>query len=421
MVGLFGAPAAPPVARGDELSDAKAAGAAQEGGRRPEGPGREAERPPVGARRGDHETKTQLKGINADLTAVRKKITKMEGQIKEVQTAYDALVDAAPGPGRRARRVTAQEAPSGAELTARTRPLADRVRNAYDTDRTSLLETFLSGGTFTDMLAEMSYYIDVGEQDKALASQIATDQETLAALHQTVADTRTETDDLRRETAAQKRDARQEPDRLKAAQGRAQELEKRTPGRSASRRRATPARPQQGRRRGDHRQGRRRPEEAGQADQRAHRQQVQKRQHPVAVQRHDALADGQLQSAANYGCSSFAYYAAGQRLRPLSQRHRPGRPVRPQVKAAGGGHRRLRRLELGGRPRPGLDRDHRPLGRPATWYAHMQPHPSGDRRRVVSRRARSSATRAPPGHATGAHLHWMVEHDGDFVNPRLFL
>ena len=32
----------------------------------------------------------------------------------------------------------------------------------------------------------MSYYIDVGEQDKALAQQIVHDQETLAAIHHTV-------------------------------------------------------------------------------------------------------------------------------------------------------------------------------------------------------------------------------------------
>jgi murein DD-endopeptidase MepM/ murein hydrolase activator NlpD len=24
------------------------------------------------------------------------------------------------------------------------------------------------------------------------------------------------------------------------------------------------------------------------------------------------------------------------------------------------------------------------------------------------------------GHSTGAHLHWMVEFNGTFVNPRLF-
>ena len=102
-------------------------------------------------------------------------------------------------------RVTAQEAAKRAELTERRALLADRVRNAYDTDRTSPLETFLSGGTFTDLLAEMSYYIDVGEQDQALANQITRDKETLAALHETVHGMRVRTDELRKETAAQKR------------------------------------------------------------------------------------------------------------------------------------------------------------------------------------------------------------------------
>ena len=57
-------------------------------------------------------------------------------------------------------------------LRERKALLAERLRQAYDTDRTSMLETFLSAGSFTDVLSEVSYSIDVGEQDKALAEQI---------------------------------------------------------------------------------------------------------------------------------------------------------------------------------------------------------------------------------------------------------
>ena len=81
----------------------------------------------------------------------------------------------------------------------------------------------------------MSYFIDVGEQDKALAEQIANDQETLAAIHQTVADTRDRTDVLRQETAAQKRALDASLEELKAAKAELEKLEKRDP--------AEPARP----------------------------------------------------------------------------------------------------------------------------------------------------------------------------------
>ena len=61
--------------------------------------------------------------------------------------------------------------------------LAARIAEAYDTDRTSLLETFLSGGSFTDVISEVSYINDFAEQDKALAQQIVHDQEALATIH----------------------------------------------------------------------------------------------------------------------------------------------------------------------------------------------------------------------------------------------
>jgi hypothetical protein len=124
--------------------------------------------------------------------------------------------------------IEAQEVAKRADLAVRKKLLADRLQHAYDSDRTSMLETFLSGGTFTDLLAEMSYYIDVGEQDKALASEIARDQETLAALHQATEDTRVRTDELRRETAAQKRALDKNLVALNEAKAALRVLEKRT-------------------------------------------------------------------------------------------------------------------------------------------------------------------------------------------------
>ena len=97
----------------------------------------------------------------------------MEAKIEVVKEAYANLVLQVRYMDIELARVMAEEAAKRVELTERRALLADRVRSAYDTDRTSPLETFLSGGTFTDVLAEMSYYIDVGEQDQALADQIA--------------------------------------------------------------------------------------------------------------------------------------------------------------------------------------------------------------------------------------------------------
>jgi murein DD-endopeptidase MepM/ murein hydrolase activator NlpD len=54
-----------------------------------------------------------------------------------------------------------------------------------------------------------------------------------------------------------------------------------------------------------------------------------------------------------------------------------------------------------------------------TWYAHMQPrYPvrAGD---VVSQ-GQVIGYEGNTGHSTGAHLHWAVDFNGNFVNPRLF-
>jgi len=229
LVGMLGSPSAAPVAHGDELSDARTK--------------QSQLKDKIAAQKAQvsrlallqislsaeiDATKTQLNGINADLVAVRKKIDGMQARINIVKADYADLVSQVADMDAELVRVTADEAVKRAELTERRKKLAERVRSAYDSERTSPLETFLSGGTFTDMLAQMSYYIDVGEQDKALAEQVRNGEEALQVIHQTVADTRDTTNALRQETAQRKRELDRNLKSLRDARAELKKLEART-------------------------------------------------------------------------------------------------------------------------------------------------------------------------------------------------
>jgi peptidoglycan hydrolase CwlO-like protein len=174
------------------------------------------------------QTARALAGINADLGALRIQIGKMVAQVNVVQAKYNDLVAQLASLDAQLLYLEAREEAKRNDLIQRKALLADRLRSAYDTDRTSLLETFLSGATFTDVLSQVSYYLDVSEQDKALAVQIMADQETLAALHQTVVITRTDTEDLRKETATQKAALDSQLAGLKQSQAILKSLERRT-------------------------------------------------------------------------------------------------------------------------------------------------------------------------------------------------
>ena len=54
-----------------------------------------------------------------------------------------------------------------------------------------------------------------------------------------------------------------------------------------------------------------------------------------------------------------------------------------------------------------------------TWYAHMQSRYVVRAGQVVHA-GQTIGYEGNTGHSTGAHLHWMVEFDGNFVNPKLF-
>jgi murein DD-endopeptidase MepM/ murein hydrolase activator NlpD len=365
-------------------------------------------------------TKSELKSINADLVTVKKRITRMTRKIKEVKAVYASLIKRAEELDTQLTQLQAEEAEKAARLADRKEELAQRIRSAYDTDRTSLLETFLSGGSFTDILAEASYMIDVGEQDKALAEQIERDQEALAAVHQTVEDTRLATEKLRVETAAQKKKLDKAMAELKREQKKLRKLEK-AAQRELARQKAAYEKLAK------NKKGLKQAIARAQASQRALAKRIDR---IIAAQQ----ARGNIPSRFNgslrwplvgrisgeFGCSSYPGYAPGYGCAHFHNGIDIVGPYGAPIRAAGAGTV----VYVGWNYADGAD--------PAwivviahssnlqTWYAHMQP----DRPVSVGQRVRAGQVigyEGLTGNTTGAHLHWMVELNGVWKNPRLFL
>jgi murein DD-endopeptidase MepM/ murein hydrolase activator NlpD len=419
--GLLGAPSNTGVVRADDITDAKAKQAALKK--------QVAEQKAQIAAINDlqaglaaeiADTSKQLRKIGADLATIKKKIVKMQAQIDAVKVAYNDLVAQLVEMDAELTRVEADEAAKRIELSERRAQLADRVRSAYDTDRTSPLETFISGGSFTDLLTEMSYYIDVGEQDKALADQIAKDKEALAALHQTVADTRARTNLLRQETAAQKRDLDKAMRALKETKAELKRLERQVAKALAEQRARYAAL------------------KRNKANAAAIIRRAAAEQRALASRINDLIAKqvakGNIPSEFNgtmrwpmdnftvsgeYGCSTFEYYAPGNGCAHFHNGIDLVGAYGAPIKAAAGGEV----VYVGWNWADGADPAWIVViahaGNLKTWYAHLQP------KRPVSvgqsvKKGQIVGYEGNTGHATGAHLHWMVELNGNFVNPRLF-
>jgi murein DD-endopeptidase MepM/ murein hydrolase activator NlpD len=131
-------------------------------------------------------TRASLNKINANLFTVRTQIVAMVVDVARSQNAVDALEATTAQLDQELADVEAQEAAKQADLDASKALLASRIRESYDTDRTSILETLLSSGDFTDALTEVGYHLDFAQQDKALVDQIQEDQKVLDVLHQNV-------------------------------------------------------------------------------------------------------------------------------------------------------------------------------------------------------------------------------------------
>lgn len=423
IFGIVGAPGVAPSVQGDELSEARARQARIK-------KDVEAQRAQVAKLQAlqtnladdIQDTAAEIRGLNADQGALSRKITSIALKVTDVQSAYDALVAQLSSLDAQLVDLEARETAKKAELAERKALLAERVRAAYDTDRTSMLESFLSGGTFTDLLAEVSYFIDVGEQDQALADSIARDQELLAEIRQTVEDTRAQTNELRQETAVQKRNLDRSLANLQNAKAQLEALEERTRIELAKQKEAFENASK------DKAAARKALAKAQAAQKRLQEQIAELVRKRSAQGRIPSVYNGSLRwpmggtVTQNFGCTGFSW--------------------EPRVGRCNGFHRGIDIAAAYGTPvraaAPGtvvyVGWNYADGADPAwivviahssslqTWYAHMRSvRPAGIRAGAKVKAGQIIGYEGNTGRSTGAHLHWAVMYKGSFTNPRLFL
>ena len=364
-------------------------------------------------------TKDELEGITEDLTATRRKVARLVDTIEEVKAEYQTLVNQLADLDVQLSNIEGQETAKKAELGERKAELASRIRDAYEAERTSMLETFLSGASFTDMLARMSTQLDAAEQDQALAKQIGQDRETLLALHETVDATRGETNTLRQETAVQKQKLDQRLEELKKAQARLKKLEKA----------AKAALVAQKRRYRQLAADKKALQRALVVTAAAKRKLAKRIDRLVARQRNlgniPSKYNGTLRwpmagsVSGQFGCSTFAWYPPANGCDHFHNGIDIVNAYGTAVRASASG----RVVYIGWNYADGADPAWIVIvahsGNLLTWYAHMQPrYPvnAGD----AVKKGQVIGYEGNTGNSTGAHLHWMVEYNGGFVNPKLF-
>jgi murein DD-endopeptidase MepM/ murein hydrolase activator NlpD len=365
------------------------------------------------------QTKTQLNGIIANLAATKAQVATMKTSLASVQAQYATLVASLADLDTQLATISAQETATRAELGQHQTELAGRVQAAYEDQRTSMLETLLSGASFADMLAAMSTQLDAAAQDQQLAAQVASDQATLLALHQTVADTRAQTNQMRQQVAVQKQALDRKIAALAAATKRLKALERAAASALAAEKSAY-----------QRMAANKASLKVSLAKAAAARKVLQNKIAKLVAQQGNS---GHIPSQYNgtliwpmsgavsqpFGCTGMSWEPPSGNCSHWHNGIDLVAPYGTPVHAAGDGTV----VYVGWNYADGAD--------PAwiviiahstalvTWYAHMQPtYPVRAGEHVG--KGQVIGYEGNTGHSTGAHLHWMVEFNGSFVNPLLF-
>jgi murein DD-endopeptidase MepM/ murein hydrolase activator NlpD len=366
------------------------------------------------------DTKDTLKDIHANLLAVRTQIVGMTVDIARSQNAVDELEATATKLEAELAQIKAEETQKAEELEASKALLAARIREAYDTDRTSMLDSFLSGKDFTDVLTEVGYHLDFAEQDKVLAEKIESDQKTLAVMHENVVLAQDQTDELYALAAKAKAQLDEQLAALAETRRELARLEAETQRllRSQQAAYARMAR-----------------DKAAMAKKLAASREAQDLLEALIARLvREQLAKGGIPSEYNgtfiwpmqghvtqeFGCTGFGMEPPLGGCRHFHRGIDIANDMYTPIRAAGAG-----KVIWSGRspydPSWVVIIAH--SSQLVTWYAHIdnKSHPPRVHTGQYVAQGEVVAYEGMTGWTTGPHLHWAVQLSGNWVNPRLFL
>jgi murein DD-endopeptidase MepM/ murein hydrolase activator NlpD len=149
-------------------------------------------------------TQKNVDGISQSMNELQGEMTALQVQVDQVQASYDDLVGQQNQLAAQLGDIAAQAKAKQDQLIERQKILAGRLVAAYQADQTPLLAQLLTAHSLTDVLSDVSYYLNLGAQDKTLADQIREDQRVLVQMQLNVEISRQSVDQLASQVASQK-------------------------------------------------------------------------------------------------------------------------------------------------------------------------------------------------------------------------
>ena len=364
-------------------------------------------------------TTDKLDAVNADLGEVKAAVKAATEQLNSATARYYDLVEQVRLLHEQLMWLQATQDQKAADLALRQQALAQRLASAYQDSHTPLLAQLLGSGSLNDVLVTISYSLTVGSEDRELAERITADQATLAALEATTTELRDQTASLRDEAAAQRAEIASQRKELKAAQTKLQKLQDQTEALIASQQAAYSKYASDSKK-------------AAQilAEQQAAEAQQSKLIDKLLAER---ASSGSVPSQYNgtfrwpmagtvtqeFGCTGFYWEPP---LGSCAHFHRGidiAAPYGTRIYAAGDGQ-----VIFAGKSPYDIYGAYMVVIAHASnltsWYAHVQTSIPVRVGQYVSK-GQLIAYCGTTGLTTGPHLHWAVQLNGSWVNPRLFL